>query len=97
MQHACYLAAVCTPAVYATAFTACIAHQQNSNDQTSWAARYNTWHLIEFTPKGVVFSLLFFSLLFFSFLFFSFHFFSFLFFSFLFFSFLFFSFLFFYQ
>ncbi len=27
-----------------------------------WAARYDTWLLIELTPKGVVFSLQFFSL-----------------------------------
>jgi len=36
----------------------------------TWAARCNTWLLIQLTPKGVVF--LFFSFLFFSFLFFSF-------------------------
>jgi len=26
----------------------------------SWAARYNTWLLIEVTPKGIVFAFLFF-------------------------------------
>ena len=32
-----------------------------ADDVLRWAARYNTWHLIKLTPKGVVFSFLFFS------------------------------------
>ena len=41
--------------------TACIARQQNSNDQTSWAAQYNTWLLISLLPKGVAFLVFFLS------------------------------------
>ncbi len=37
---------------HATAFLFCA---------ESWAARYNTWPLIEMTPKGAVFSFIFFS------------------------------------
>ena len=39
---------------------------------STWAARYNTCHLISLTPKGVVFSLCFIYVLFFAFLVFSF-------------------------